>query len=73
MPFGLSNTPSTFMHLINEVLRPFIRKFVVKYFDNMLVYSQDKAPYSKHLTQVFQVFKKQAIYTTLDKSELFIP
>lgn len=67
MPFGLSNAPSTFQSLMNDIFRPYLRKFVLVFFDDILVYSSDEANHFQHLATVLQTLRQNQLFVKASK------
>jgi hypothetical protein len=67
MPFGLTNAPSTFQSLMNDVFRPHLIKFILVFFDDILVFSSDFATHLLHLETTLAILRKHQLFVKKSK------
>ena len=67
MPFGLTNAPFTFQALMNAVFRPYLRKFVLVFFDDILVFSKSLDMHLQHLRLVLSLLLQHQLYAKRSK------
>jgi hypothetical protein len=48
IPFGLTNAPAVFQHMMNEIILEYLDQFVVIYLDDILIFSQDSTEHTRH-------------------------
>ena len=72
MPFGLTDTPATFMDLMNRVFHPYLDQFVIVFIDDILVYTKNAKEHTFHLRIVQQTLRDQQLYAKFSKCEFWL-
>ncbi|KAM3243961.1 hypothetical protein ACQJBY_055715 [Aegilops geniculata] len=67
MPFGLCNAPATFQAPMNDLLRPYLRRFVLVFFDDILIFSETWADHLRHVRTVFTVLHQHRLFVKRSK------
>jgi hypothetical protein len=69
LTFGLTNAPATFQSVLNDMLRPYVGKFVVVYLDDILIFSKTAEEHLSHLRQVLQTLRENQFYANPKKCD----
>lgn len=67
MPFGLTNAPASFQSLMNEVFSEQLRRYVLVFFDDILVYSRNEEEHLHHLKSVLEILRLNQLYVKKSK------
>jgi hypothetical protein len=62
MPFGLTNAPTTFQCLTNALFAKYMRKFVLVFMDNKLVFSKSLDEHIEHLRAIFHILLENQLF-----------
>ena len=69
MPFRLTNAPTNFMCMMNNIFSKYLDKFVLVFIDDILVYSKNKEEHEEHLHIVLRVLREHQLYTKFSKCD----
>ncbi|GJY44313.1 putative nucleotidyltransferase, ribonuclease H [Tanacetum coccineum] len=72
MPFGLTNAPAVYMDLMNRVFHEYLDKFVIVFFDDILVYSKTREEHEDHLRIVLEILRQKKLYAKFSKCDFWL-
>lgn len=67
MPYGLIGAPATFQAIMNRILKPLLRKCVVVFIDDILIYNKSYEEHVQHVNLVFGILQEHQFKVRLSK------
>ena len=71
MPFGLTNAPATFNCLMNGIYKEYLEKFVLVFFDDILVFSKNEVEHEEHLRVVLRLLRENNLFSKWSKCDFY--
>ena len=71
LPFGLTNAPATFMHLMQSIFEPHLDSFVIVFLDDILIFSKTIEDHKQHVRKVLELLRANQLYAKESKCEFF--
>ena len=71
LPFGLTNAPATFMHLMHSIFREHLDTFVIIFLDDILVYSRTLEEHKEHVRKTLEILREHKLYAKMTKCSFF--
>ena len=67
MPFGLTNAPSTLQGLMNSIFKPFLIKYVLLFFDDIIIYNRSWKDHVQHVDKELKLLQEKKLYAKTSK------
>ena len=71
LPFGLTNAPATFQHLMNEIIPPSLHDFCLVYLDDILIFRRTKEEHEVHIRKILDVLREHKFIAKLVKCSFY--
>lgn len=69
MLFGLTNAPSTFQSLMNNIFRAYLRKFILVFFDDIFIYSRTWEEHLNHDKIALSILRAHKLFVKMEKCQ----